>query len=46
MLKGQWVKDQDGKDLIVIDPAEQPYDVIYADKAALQVTRFERDIPE
>ena len=33
VLRGQWVKNEKGKDLIVIDPTDQAYSVVYADRA-------------
>jgi hypothetical protein len=31
VLKGQWVTDTSGKDLLLIDPTDQPYEIVYAD---------------
>ena len=31
VLKGLWVKDSTGKDLILLDPSDQPYELVYAD---------------
>ena len=43
VIKGQWVKNEDGKDLIIMDPTDQPYDVLFADRATNSVTKFEKD---
>ena len=43
VIKGQWVKNEEGKDMILMDPTDQPYEVIYADRGTNSVTKFERD---
>ena len=43
VIKGQWVKNEEGKDLIIMDPTDQPYDVLFADRATNSVTKFEKD---
>ena len=43
VLKGQHVQDETGKDLVLIDPADQPYNILYADGTNSTVSTFERD---
>ncbi len=43
VLKGQWVRNAEGKDLLLIDPTDQPYEIVYADKESSSVTGFDRD---
>ena len=43
VLRGQWVQDSGGKDLIIIDPTDQSYEVLYADKDTSSIRTFEKD---
>ena len=43
MLKGQHVQDSTGRDLILLDPTDQPYQVLMADPKTMQVLKFEKD---
>ena len=43
VIRGQWVQDPEGKDLIIMDPTDQAYEVIYADKETSSVSTFEKD---
>lgn len=43
VIKGQWVKNEEGKDLIMFDPTEQEYEVIWADRKTQQLTKFDQD---
>lgn len=43
VIRGQWIKDRTGRDLIVMDPTEQAYDVEYADRENCQIVKFEKE---
>lgn len=43
VIKGQWVKNEEGKDLILFDPSDQAYDVMFADKLTNAITKFDKD---
>ena len=46
VLRGQWVQDESGRDLIVIDPTDQAYEIVYADKDKSRIVEFEKDDEE